>query len=437
MALPTSDLGCTRYVASLRETGVAALALGVGPTHPAVPTALAEACRRQDLPLLVVPPPTPFLTITQTYWRARTHSAREELREAISGHHALTNALLADDPDGEVVRTLATVLRSWVATLDGTGAVERVYPVGQVPRAAAAAGQADRLHLGGAHSSASFDLGSETIAMLPLTVRDRVAGQLVVGSDHQLRATERRLAVTASALLSLTRARRSQAGAADTARRQAVAALLDMGQLDAANRLVSRFALPYVGGHVRVVTVRAAAAGDRAGSSDLITDAVLGWTAEAYPGPAGDDEPAWFLVPGTPADPDQLEVVLRELDSTMTAVLSAPVPTAGLHEVRVGLQERVGAVAPGTLDRPRVPADPGVAPGVDRLVAHRRGDLVGALAAYLRHRGHWDSAARELRVHRNTLRHRIGRCREVSGLDLDDADTAAELWLHLRQAGLA
>ncbi len=437
ITLPLSDIGCTRYVASLRDTGVAALGFGVGPTHAGVPPALVAACRRQQLPLLVVPPPTPFLTITQTYWRARTHSAGQELRDAISGHHALTGALLADDPEGEVVRTLARLLRSWVATLDGTGAVERVYPVGQVPRAAAAADEADRLHLAGAHSSASFDLGPETIAMLPLTVRERVVGQLVVGSDHRLGTTERRLAVTASALLSLTRARLAQAGAADTARRQAVAALLDMGQVEAALRLVSRFGLPFVGGHVRVLTVRAAAAGDPARARDLVADAVLGWAGDAYPGPCGEDEPAWFVLPGVLGDPDRLEAALRELDGGMTAVVTAPVPTAGLHEIRVGLQERVASLAAGVLDRPRASAAPDVGPGVDRLVAHRRGDLVGALAAYLRHRGHWDAAARDLRVHRNTLRHRIGRCREVSGLDVDDADTAAELWLHLRHAGLA
>ena len=72
MTLPGSLIGCDRYVAALRETGVVALGFGVGPSHDRVPEPLTEACRRQGLPLLLVPPPTPFLTITQTYWQART-----------------------------------------------------------------------------------------------------------------------------------------------------------------------------------------------------------------------------------------------------------------------------------------------------------------------------------------------------------------------------
>ncbi len=436
MTLPGSLIGCDRYVAALRETGVVALGFGVGPSHAVVPPPLTEACRRQRLPLLVVPSPTPFLTITESYWQARTRSVRQELSEAVSGHHALTNAMLADDPDGEVVRTLATSVGGWVATLDVGGAVERVFPVGRVPQAALAAEHAGRLRLGGAHSAASFDVAEQTVVMLPLTVREHLVGQLVVGSDRTLRPAERRLAVTATALLSLARAQRVGEGAAERARRQAVAALLDMGQRDAAQRLASRFGLPYLGEQVWLVVVAPSATAGTPGAAQRLTDAVLRCAPDAYEGPVGPGEPAWFVLPGRP-DADRLPPALREADASASVAVSAAVPAVGLHEVRVGLQARVSELPPGTLDRPPPAGAPEVAAGLERLLGYRRADLVGALAAYLRHRGHWDRAARELRVHRNTLRHRIGRCREVSGLDVDDADTAAALWLRLRHAGLA
>jgi purine catabolism regulator len=56
---------------------------------------------------------------------------------------------------------------------------------------------------------------------------------------------------------------------------------------------------------------------------------------------------------------------------------------------------------------------------------------------YLRHRGRWENAARDLGIHRNTLRHRIGVASRVLGADLNDPDVASRLWLALRAAGLA
>jgi DNA-binding PucR family transcriptional regulator len=49
-------------------------------------------------------------------------------------------------------------------------------------------------------------------------------------------------------------------------------------------------------------------------------------------------------------------------------------------------------------------------------------DLLRTLAAYLRHHGRLQSAARDLVVHVNTVTYRLQRIREVAGLDLDDAE---------------
>ncbi|MFD8981918.1 helix-turn-helix domain-containing protein [Streptomyces sp. NPDC059564] len=44
----------------------------------------------------------------------------------------------------------------------------------------------------------------------------------------------------------------------------------------------------------------------------------------------------------------------------------------------------------------------------------------------------WDQAAAALRVHRNTVRHRIGRVAELLDTDLQDPDVRMELWSALR-----
>lgn len=70
---------------------------------------------------------------------------------------------------------------------------------------------------------------------------------------------------------------------------------------------------------------------------------------------------------------------------------------------------------------------------VSALAGHPKHDLVGTVRAYLRHRGRWEDAARELGLHRNSVRHRIGLAAEATGVDLDDPDVSARLWLALSQ----
>ena len=59
-------------------------------------------------------------------------------------------------------------------------------------------------------------------------------------------------------------------------------------------------------------------------------------------------------------------------------------------------------------------------------------DLVGTLTSYLECRGNYDAAAAALFVHRNTLKYRLRRIKEVSNLDLNDGDTLFNLQLATR-----
>ncbi|HSR22852.1 MAG TPA: PucR family transcriptional regulator ligand-binding domain-containing protein [Candidatus Eisenbacteria bacterium] len=73
-----------------------------------------------------------------------------------------------------------------------------------------------------------------------------------------------------------------------------------------------------------------------------------------------------------------------------------------------------------------------------RLVEHDRvrgGSLIPTLKAYLE-AGEQQAAARRLRVHPNTLRYRLDRIREISGAELDDAETRLNLAVALRVQGL-
>jgi PucR family transcriptional regulator, purine catabolism regulatory protein len=68
----------------------------------------------------------------------------------------------------------------------------------------------------------------------------------------------------------------------------------------------------------------------------------------------------------------------------------------------------------------------------DRL---RKGNLVATLRAYLE-TGEQQHAAQKLRVHPNTLRYRLDRIREISGVDLEDPETRLNLAVALRVQAL-
>ncbi len=72
------------------------------------------------------------------------------------------------------------------------------------------------------------------------------------------------------------------------------------------------------------------------------------------------------------------------------------------------------------------------------LVEHdrtRNGSLVATLRAYLE-TGEQQEAAKRLRVHPNTLRYRLDRIREISGVDLEDPETRLNLAVALRVQSL-
>jgi purine catabolism regulator len=72
------------------------------------------------------------------------------------------------------------------------------------------------------------------------------------------------------------------------------------------------------------------------------------------------------------------------------------------------------------------------------LIAHdasRKGSLVATLRAYME-TGEQQQAASRLRVHPNTLRYRLDRIREISGVDLEDPETRLNLAVALRVQAL-
>jgi DNA-binding PucR family transcriptional regulator len=59
-------------------------------------------------------------------------------------------------------------------------------------------------------------------------------------------------------------------------------------------------------------------------------------------------------------------------------------------------------------------------------------ELVASLTCYLEYGGNYEATAQALTVHRNTLKYRLQRIRDISGRDLGDPDTSFNLQLATR-----
>ncbi|MFJ2016566.1 PucR family transcriptional regulator [Streptomyces nodosus] len=436
MGLTGQTAQARAYAARLAGHGVAALGIGLGPVHAAVPRTLAEACAAAALPLLVVPAPTPFLTVARTYWSLVAAAGREELTTALGAHRELVWAAAGPDPVPAVVRTLAGAVEGWAAQLSPRGEVMEVWPRGRRSSVREIAAEVARLRGAGPHSSATFPLGAEDVVLQPLTSRGRLSGFVATGCPRPMKVPDRQLVLTACALLALQSEQQRRGVAGARAARACVARLLLSGFVDAARSLAAELGLPAIAPRVRVLGL----AGLGADALDEVLDALEPAVARhrGQLSAVAEADQVWVLIgpEDAPAVPDAVRRFLAERAPGARALLGADTGVAELHRQLPALRRTLAGLPGGVLrDRaaPEVPA----APSLEPLLGYRRADLVGTVAAYLRHRGQWERAAADLGVHRNTLRHRIATAGRLLGADLDDPDVASHLWLALRGNGLA
>jgi PucR family transcriptional regulator, purine catabolism regulatory protein len=429
MTLPMDELGCEAYIARLKDAEVSAFALGLGPVHREPPEALVVACRQVGLVLLTVPARTPFQKISRAYWDARSRTAERALNDLVAAHRALIDAAIGADPTAAIVRRLTRSIDGWAVLLDSRGDVEQAYPLVAEEFVEELRSEVARLEIAGVHSSASFALGDQAVVMLPLAVEDRIVGYLAAGIRGQVDGHRRLIIVAATALLSIAMRVRQGSESAREARRRCVAMLVDAGFIDAARSLAVAAGEAPPDRELHVLAVRGR-------DSRELAQVVEKWCPNALAVTVSPTH-AWFLVPAERLGWSEIRRNLHMADSSASAVLSELVSAQEVGSLRARTMVVLGAMAPGVVELPRPLTRSDVRAAVDRLANRTGTEMLESLVAFLRCRGQWERAASSLSVHRNTLRYRVERAREVVRLDLDDPDVAAETWLELRRRGLA
>ncbi|HEU4674903.1 MAG TPA: PucR family transcriptional regulator [Motilibacteraceae bacterium] len=438
--------GSAGYVGRLVAAGVVGLGFGVGVVHEQVPPALVAAAREHGLPLLEVPRPTPFIAVGKAVGELlaaqRVRAAEERLRTVRS----LAAAAGQAGPDlSPVLRRLARAVRGWAVLLSGDGAVTQAWPQGtaQDPppllRRAMAELAGHRLVAG---SGSSEDRTGWCVVQ---PVGPEGSGARLACGGAEPAARDSALVGFAAALLGVAGARGPAGGGQPAERdgedptRVARSLVLELALRDGAApaQLPAPVLGPFGEPRVRVAVVPAGRDVEPARRSgrELLSDVVR--------------EPWRVLVWAEAVDAAVL-AALSDVEGGVSGLGAAgdvgALHTAARREAALarpgGGLRREDAVTGQPSVRELVPAPERAAFAAALLAPLRSGadlgegsgdraELLGSLRAYLRWNGHMDRAAAEAGVHRHTLRHRMARAGALLGVDLEDPQVRAELWLAL------
>jgi hypothetical protein len=378
------------YVAGLVSSGVSAIGFGVEPEFPTVPSSLVEACAAQGMPLLEVPPSTPFLAVSQALGALLAEIAVREQRMLADSQRALTRAATRVRPVESVLTTLAVVLNCRADLVDPASAPEDVASlVGRV-----ASGTGPR--------TASAQVGDDHVTLDPVE-----SAVLVVRRSTPLSPAERAVVAVALALLVLLR--RDLESERGQIARLAASALLRSSADGLATVLGS--------GPYRVVAGRSRADYDVLAQryGPLVSKAGEGFLALV---PAGFEVSGPVGVSAPVAEPAQ-EAAIERAAAEASALLARALATGSPAFPASVLSELVDPVAARAFARRELAGLLG------------RPELIETLRAWLGQHGSWDRAATVLGVHRNSVRHRIAHAERVLGRDLSAADVRACMWFAL------
>ncbi|WP_313812002.1 PucR family transcriptional regulator ligand-binding domain-containing protein [Glutamicibacter sp.] len=444
------------YVQRLKDKGVRVLGVGLGPSLKSVPPTLTEACTSLGIELVVVPDQVPFQNVSRAFWQLAMRSSNAGLMDSLGTQTAMAQAAMRPDAVPAVVKNLAQSLGGWAAFVPRFSEGETVWPPSAEQFMPKVRRESQQLATLEAPSTATFELLNQPVVLYPVLVNTQVYGVLSLGPGRRLTPADRQVITTVCVLLAMRAKQREQLTESTSVLGSAVAKLAVRGQLEAARLLAEDSGLPDLPSSIRLLALRGQGA------------IPVAFAAESVRGLTG-DEP-YDLVPALMATPfifEQDDLLIALLDAAQlkplsqrpfddledtefqamglgqltqsktpetAAVLSTSVNGTQLPSVIHALRASVSRAPLGTLTHLGSSDESKAATWVKLLHEYSRADLVSTVTSYLRHRGTWEEAARELGLHRNTLRYRMQLVRSLIGVDVDDPDVSAHLWLALRHA---
>ncbi|MFJ6156516.1 PucR family transcriptional regulator [Pseudarthrobacter sp. NPDC092184] len=440
------------YVRRLVAAGVAALGFGLEPYYDAVPDHLVEACRRHGLTLVEVPASVPFAALGLEFSKLLESGNAQVFRQLAETNRHLMRAVLSARPEHELLAALIQRVPVW-AVLVGTDGRVRA-------RAGAAVGLSQlqpllRKLLGGSGPRVETESletagGRALVFGHPLrSTRDATLGCLVLGTEKPLTPAQNNVVSSVVGLLELLVRQRTSGSLAPS---QLATALLlhpeslsgnNSRELDSLQELLAQSVSGSRPGPVRVVQgVRAepsTAAADgpvrellqwrRLFDTKMVELTDYGFAAVTRLKVdetllAEVEQLGWRLVVGGPTELPGLTAAYRRAGALRPRVAGAQ-KSVREEDLTWSVTGLLGGDA-GALLAARL-----LAPVLEQD-AERRTSQLRVLRSWLGAHGSWDATAKDLGLHRNSVRRQINGVEELLGMDLGQAQTRAELWIALQ-----
>jgi purine catabolism regulator len=435
--------GYTAYVRRLVDHGICGLGFATQVIHGVLPQELELACREQGLPLLEVPDRTPFIAIIRFVadWLAREQNAR--LEWSLQAQRAIARAALRPDGLRSILAELERQLHGWVALFDAAGnhllmPNNRPIPSGLMP---AVEDAARRVLDQGARSVVQLAIEGQQITLQTLGRRDNLRGVLALGAFEPLDPARTDIINSVIALASLAL---EQTRMLDNARRYLRSGVFEQlisGSTDIAARTASQVwgrlpAEPFTvtvarppGQGQNLLEALELLSDDHRGAvfyaqrSDnvvVLAHAVHQQKVEAllsrYGAHAGGSGPTSFA---------HLAAAVQEGERALVRAVELSKPLVSFLDMTKG--GMLGLMHPqeaGSVARRLI----------DPLIRHDESEqtqLLSTVSAWLDNNCVWDRTARQLGVHRHTLRNRVAVAGGILGLNLDVLRDRLELFAAL------
>ncbi|MCQ6269719.1 PucR family transcriptional regulator [Pseudarthrobacter sp. R1] len=441
------------YVRRLVDAGVAALGFGLQPYYDAVPNHVVAACRQYGLTLVEVPATVPFAALGLEFSKLLESGNAQVFRQLAETNRHLMRAVLSARPEHELLAALIQRVPVWAVLFGADGRVRA--------RAGAAVDTAQLQPLlkklltgsGPRVETETFDApGPALVFGHPLrSTKDATLGSLVLGADKALTPAQNSVVSSVVGLLELLVRQRTSGSLAPS---QLATALLlrpeslaagNTRQLNVLKDLLAQSVAGTRSGPVRVVQglrwAGAPAAEDgpvrellqwrRIFDSKMVELTDYGFAAVTRLKVddqlmAEVEQLGWRLVVGEPTELSGLPETYRRATSLRARVLATG-KSARVEEVTWSvtglLGNEAGTILAGKLLAPVLELEP-----------ERRDVQLRVLRAWLAANGSWDATAKDLGLHRNSVRRQVNAIAELLELDLGQAQSRAELWIALQYA---
>ena len=442
------------YLERLRAADLAGLGFGTGFSFRSVPRALAEAANRAAFPIFEVPYDVPFIAITEAVFTRLVAEQYDLLSRSLEAEHTLTRAVLEGRGIDGVVDALTSATLGWALLVDLHGRVISAAPSSARHRAESVWAELQSPRAESQRFSLTVVDGGHHIAIQPVTAQGRVEAFLAVGKREVLTQFDRIVSSHALALLALELAKQR---AVSDAERRLKGDLLDQILRGTLAPGESRQAMERLGFDLARPVAAAVFAGTE--SPERLATAceeVLARQTTAFLAlPRADvviavlqPEGSGFLAPlrdsiaarsagavmaggGSLVPFERLMQGLREARYALQLCrsdgrLQAEFADLGTYQLLLSLQDP---------DALRTFADSVLTP-LDQYDGMHGTELVSSLRAFLERNARWESAAKDLFVHRHTLRYRMRKVEELTGRSLSSARDRMEFFLALRARDL-